>query len=207
MPPKGAEPPSWSAMEQPGASMPETNSPIERVVIGIVVGSHGLQGTLKIDPRTDFPERYEVLKTCWLCRGKTSRARSTSSAAVWPSRHIADFSQGIKTRDEADTMRGATIEIPMSERWTLPENLFYISDLMGCQAVDESGKVIGTVDQVLRGSQDILVIQSQSGEFLVPFVNEWVGHTDVSARTVVIKAVVRALHSEEIPPALGESDH
>ncbi len=187
--------------------MPETNSPIERVVIGIVVGSHGLQGTLKIDPRTDFPERYEVLKTCWLCRGQDEPREVNIKRCKFGPRGILLTLEGIKTRDEADTMRGATIEIPMSERWTLPENSFYISDLMGCQAVDESGKVIGTVDQVLRGSQDILVIQSQSGEFLVPFVNEWVGHTDVSVRTVVIKRSSELYTAEEIPPALGESDH
>lgn len=187
--------------------MPETNSASERVVIGIVVGSHGLQGTLKVDPRTDFPERYEVLKTCWLCRGDDEPRKVSIKRCKFGPRGILLTLEGIKTRDDADKLRGATIEIPMSERWALPEDSFYISDLIGCQAVDETGKVIGVVEQVLRGNQDILVIQSSGGEVMVPFVDAWVGKIDISASTVEIKRSQELFAAEEIPPALGEVDH
>ncbi len=186
--------------------MPDTHSSMERVVIGIVVGSHGLQGTLKIDPRTDFPERYEALKTCYLCRGEDAQVVKIKRCKFAP-RGILLTLEGTKTRDEADKLRGATIEVPLSERWTLPADFYYVSDLIGCQAVDESGNVLGEIEQVIRGSQDILSIRSAHGEILVPFVDEWVGKTDVVARIVVIKRAAELIAAEEIPPALGESDH
>ena len=187
--------------------MPDTGTSTERVVIGIVVGSHGLQGTLKVDPRTDFPERFEVLKTCYLCRGDENAQIVKIKRCKFAPRGILLTLDGTKTREEADKLRGATIEVPMSERWALPDDFYYISDLVGCKAVDEAGNVMGEIEQVLRGSQDILSIKAEQGEILVPFVDEWVGKTDVSAKVVVIKRAAELVTAEEIPPALGESDH
>ena len=187
--------------------MPDTTPSMERVVIGIVVGSHGLQGTLKVDPRTDFPERFEVLKTCYLCRGDDDALVVKIKRCKFAPRGILLTLEGIKTRDEADKLRSATIEVPLSERWTLPDDSYYISDLIGCQAIDEAGTLIGEIEQVIRGSQDILSIKAEQGEILVPFVDEWVGKTDVNAKVVVIKRAAELITAEEIPPALGESDH
>lgn len=187
--------------------MPDQAETSERVVIGIVVGSHGLQGTVKIDARTDFPERFEALKSCWVCRGESEAREVRIKRCKFVTRGILLTLEGVKTRDEADKLRGATIEVPISERWALPENSFYVSDLIGCTAVDESGGTIGTVEQVIRGMQDILSIQSARGEILVPFVDAWVGETDVNARRIVIKRATELFASEEIPPAVGESDH
>ncbi|MBL0060294.1 MAG: 16S rRNA processing protein RimM [bacterium] len=187
--------------------MPDTSASTERVVIGIVVGSHGLQGTLKVDPRTDFPERFEVLRTCYLCCGDEDAQIVKIKRCKFAPRGILLTLDGTKTREEADKLRGATIEVPMSDRWALPDDFYYISDLIGCQAVDEAGKMMGEIEQVLRGSQDVLLIKATQGEILVPFVNEWVGKTDVIARVVVIKRAAELITAEEIPPALGESDH
>lgn len=187
--------------------MPDTQVSPERIVIGIVVGSHGLQGTLKVEPRTDFPERFEVLKSCFLCRGDEELHIVKIKRCKFAPRGILLTLEGTKTREEADRLRGATIEIPLSERWTLPENCFYISDLIGCHAFDEAGTMIGEIEQVIRGSQDILSITTSKGEILVPFVNEWVGETDVLDRKIVIKRASELISAEEIPPELGESDH
>lgn len=187
--------------------MPDIHSASERVVIGIVVGSHGLQGTLKVDPRTDFPERFEAINTCYLCREEEDVQIAQIKRCKFAPRGILLTLDRVRTREEADRLRGATIEIPLSERWTLPENSFYISDLVGCIAFDEAGTKIGEIDQVIRGSQDILSIKSSQGEILVPFVDEWVGETDVDAKVVVIRRAGELFTAEEIPPALGESDH
>lgn len=189
------------------ASTPDERRADERVVIGRVVASHGLQGTLKIEPLTEFPERFAAVKTCVLVKAdgeelvvRFKRCKPTGSV-------LLVNVDAVKTRDEADIWRGATLEIPIVERWQLPEDWFYVSDLVGCRAIDESGKQIGVVDQVIRSSQDILVIKSSAQELLVPFVNEWVGRTDVVERVVEIKRATELLGAEEIPPELGERDH
>ncbi len=187
--------------------MPEEIVPEDRVVIGVVVASHGLQGTLKVDLKTDFPERFESLKSCWLCRSDGSARKVSVKRCKFTPRGILLTLEGIKTREEADDLRGATLEIPVEERWPLPEGSFYISDLVGCKAIDGDGNVIGEIEDVIRGSQDVLSIHTVKGEILVPFVDEWVGNTDIIGRSVEIKRVLELIGPEEIPPALGESDH
>lgn len=186
--------------------MPDTSGPSERVEIGIIVGSHGLQGTVKVNPRTDFPERFAALKSCFVCRDSSDIIEVTIRRSKFSNRMILLTFDGVRTREEADRLRGSTIEIPISERWTLPENTFYISDLIECAASDEHGQPLGTVKEVIRGPQDILVIQGESGELLVPFVSEWVGRTDINSRVIEIRNATRLKYAEEIPPAVGESD-
>ncbi|MCB1061105.1 MAG: 16S rRNA processing protein RimM [Calditrichaeota bacterium] len=187
--------------------MPNIPGPEERVVIGVVVGSHGLQGTLKIDLRTDFPERFEGLKVCTLCKRDGSVQEVRIKRCKFAPRGILLTLEGIRTREHADILRGATIELPLSERWQLPEDSYYISDLIGCRARTESGDEFGEVEDVIRGSQDVLVLKTAKGEVLVPFVDEWVGKTDVTDKYIVIRRTAELVEPETIPPALGESDH
>jgi 16S rRNA processing protein RimM len=187
--------------------MPDIPAPEERVLIGVVVGSHGLQGTLKIDLQTDFPERFEGLKACLLCSKDGSAQEVRIKRCKFAPRGILLTLEGIRTREQADEIRGATIELPMSQRWDLPEDAFYVSDLIGCRARTEAGDDIGEVEEVIRGSQDILVLKTAKGEVLVPFVNEWVGRTDVKDKFIEIRRASEIIDPEIIPPALGESDH
>jgi len=179
----------------------------ERVVIGRAVTSHGLQGTLKVEPLTEFPERFAAVKRCYLVRpdGEELEVRLKR---VKPAGNILLLNfDAVKTREAADYWRGATVEIPAQERWKLPEDWFYVSDLVGCRAVNEGGQEIGLVEQVIRASQDILIIRVGTQELLVPFVNEWVGRTDTVARIVEIKRAKELLGAEELPPEVGEGDH
>lgn len=187
--------------------MPELQNSHDLVLIGAVVASHGLQGTVRVEPLTDFPERFLSLKTCFLrTRDDQLTSVTIKRCKLAPNGALITF-DGIRTREAADLLRGATLEIPMSERWGLPENAFYISDMIGCDAFDEAGNRVGTLTDVLRGAQDILTLQTAQGEILVPFVNEWVGDVNLEQKRIVIRRFNELVSAEEIPPAVGEGDH
>ncbi len=176
-------------------------------MIGRVVASHGLQGTLKIEPLTEFPERFAAVHTYVLAQANGEEIHVKLKRLKPAGTIMLVTVDAIKTRDEADRWRGATMEVPMSDRWKLPDDWFYVSDLVGCTAVNEAGQEIGVVEQVIRASQDILVVRVGSAEMLVPFVGEWVGRTDMAARVVEIKRSKELLGAEELPPEVGERDH
>lgn len=187
--------------------MPELPNPDKLVLIGAVVASHGLQGTVRVEPLTDFPERFGSLKQCYL-RGRDESVSvfSIKRCKSAPNGILITF-DGIRTRDEADRLRGATLAVLEEDRWPLPQDAFYLSDLIGCDALNESGQKIGTISDVIRGAQDVLSVDSAQGEVLVPFVHEWVGNVDLAQRTVVIRKFSELAGADEIPPDVGERDH
>ena len=63
-----------------------------------------------------------------------------------------------------------------------------MSDLVGCQAIDEDGQVVGeVVDLGFNGVQDILVIQGKEEKIEVLFIDSFVLGIDVEKREIIIK--------------------
>ena len=84
---------------------------------------------------------------------------------------------GVGRRDMAEQLRGAVLTIDASERPDLDSDEYWTDDLVGLQAVDPAGEVLGTVVSVDFGTaQDRLVVRTAGGQdVLVPFVGDIVG--------------------------------
>lgn len=93
----------------------------------------------------------------------------------------------VDDRETAETLRGP-LYVPASDARPLEAGEFWEHDLQGLEVVHaQTGDVVGTVAHVLEGpAQDLLVLDTPSGERMVPFVSEIVVAVDVDARRVEI---------------------
>ena len=130
--------------------------------------------------------------------------------AFWPhkARLVLKF-QGVDTISEAETLLGAEIQIPASERVQLEPGVQYISDLVGCQVSARSpefsgARELGIVEQVQFGAGEapLLVIRKKSEEHLVPFAAEYIASIDVAAKRVELVLPVGMLEINS--PLTGE---
>ena len=79
--------------------------------------------------------------------------------------------------------------VPRSQTHPLPEDTFYVFDIVGLDAVTESGDVIGRVKDVLSlPGNDVYVVDQDGEELLIPAVREVV-HVELDAGRVVIKSL------------------
>ncbi|MBU0692882.1 ribosome maturation factor RimM [bacterium] len=155
--------------------------------IGVIVAPHGLQGTVRVDPLSDYQERYLHLKTVFLRRKDGSIESAAVSQVKLTTRQVLMTFESACTRSDAELLRGCEICVPENETWPLPDGAYYISDILGFDAVAEDGQRIGELKEVIRGAQDIFSIAGPFGEILVPFVENWVGEIDLKARTICIR--------------------
>ena len=101
--------------------------------------------------------------------------------------------------DDAGRLVGLFVQIPLAERAPLPPGTYYVTDLTGCQVVEPGGRVLGRVRDVqgtgeaTRGTS-ILVVDTPSGELLVPMAAEICREIDLEARKIVVV----------LPEGLGE---
>lgn len=85
--------------------------------------------------------------------------------------------EGFTDRDDAEGLRGTIVSVPAASRRNLDEGEFWLDDLVGLEAVDPDGAVLGVVSSVDFGeAQDRIVVTTPDGrEVLVPFVAALVG--------------------------------
>src|SRR5690606_8579343 len=102
------------------------------VVVGRVTRPHGIRGEVRVMP-VDVPvERLLELDAVYVRGAKGERVRrEVRRARVTPDCVLLALS-GIETRDDADTLRGAWVEIPGSQVKPLPEDEYYVFELIGC---------------------------------------------------------------------------
>lgn len=164
-----------------------------RVVIGRVTGPHGIHGALKIFPLTDYPERFFGMDSVSLYRGG-------ELVGTYPVREMGELRgkglvlgtlEGVDSVEAAEFLNGCTVEVEPAERVPLPENEFWIDDLVGLDVRDESGRRLGTVkDIVSSGAARLLVITDDGGaEHLIPAVPEFFLSADLATRTVTVRLI------------------
>ena len=184
-----------------------TVQPDDLRAVGVVVGAHGLQGALKLSPLSDFPERFDALKTVYLTRGDEIVAQAHVKRVRHAAAHVHLTLHEITTREAAEALAGVEVCVPDSETWTLPENVYYVSDLLGFEAVGDDGTKLGVLRKIIAGPQGILEIEQGAHEYLVPFVDEWVGKIDAESRTIEILNWRRLLSAESGKGAFEPDGH
>ncbi|RHX90428.1 ribosome maturation factor RimM [Leptospira stimsonii] len=98
--------------------------------------------------------------------------------------------EGINTPEEAERLTGGILLLPAH---LLPKikskDEFYISDLIGLHAVDESGKKLNWVlKEVLDNPAHPILsfTRPEDEEILIPFIHVYVGEVDLEKKTIVL---------------------
>ncbi|QVQ51676.1 ribosome maturation factor RimM [Spiractinospora alimapuensis] len=156
-----------------------------KLVVGRVGRAHGVRGDVAIDVRTDDPD----IRFAKGARLDTESGRSLTIATrkYHAGRLIVRFS-GISDRTAAEELRGLTLVVDATEALgSADPDEFHDAELLGLAVVTAAGQEVGTVADVLHHSQDLLVIDTPTGdEVLVPFVRDIVPTVDpVRGRLVV----------------------
>ena len=149
----------------------------EWLAVGKVVGAQGLRGELRVNPASDFPERFTQPGPRWLQRkGTTPQEMMLTSGRQLPGRSlfIVRF-KGIENRSAAEALVGQTLLVSSNDRPELEEGEFHLLDLVGLEARLNANDcdVVGTVSDLISGGNDLLEITRPDGrKLLVPFVEQ-----------------------------------
>ncbi|MBL8183675.1 MAG: 16S rRNA processing protein RimM [Blastocatellia bacterium] len=142
----------------------------ELVAIARVARPHGLRGEVVADILTDFPDRFAGLENVigLLDTGEHCELR-IEGVRFQKDRMLIKFS-GINQIESAEVLRNAEICIPETDAIGLEEGEFYDWELKDCLVKTLDGIVVGSVKELMRtGGTEILVVQGNSKDYLVPF--------------------------------------
>lgn len=159
------------------------------VAVGRIAKAHGISGELAVDVRTDSPEVRFAVGTVLTAKRRGHSARSlTVAASRGHGARLLLRCEEVAGRDDAESLRGAllladTDDLPSTED---PDE-FYDHELSGLAAEFVDGTPAGTVREVMHvPSGELLALDVDGRDVLVPFVKEIVPTVDVAAGRVVI---------------------
>ena len=94
--------------------------------------------------------------------------------------------KGVDTISDAERLAGADVQVPLDERPAASQGEYYQSDLVGCQVLDQTGRVLGTVgDFQETGGAPLLEIRTQDGkELLIPFAKAMLVSIDLEHKRI-----------------------
>ncbi len=155
----------------------------DALVVGLILGPHGVRGEVRIDPRTDVPDRFRV-GAMLDCDGLGPlTVVSIRGEAAKP---IVRF-EGCDSREAAAALRGRFVRVSRSESRRATRGAYLWADLMGARVETPDGVPLGSVRDVLRaGENDVLVVSDGSGrERLLPTLESVVKSIDLDAGRIV----------------------
>ena len=107
----------------------------EFLKIGVIVKPQGVRGELKVQPLTDDIRRFIDLKQV-IIDGKIVKVLSSRLGA----REVFITLSGVSDRNVAETMRNKFLCVNREDAVKLPENTYFISDIIGAKLVFEKGE-------------------------------------------------------------------
>ena len=157
----------------------------EKICVGVISGSYGVQGELRVKSFCAVPEDIETYSPLTTEDGK----RSFALALVRPMKNgfvarIAD----VATKEQADALRATQLFALRKDLPTLPNDEYYYSDLTGLEVFDTGGTSLGHVKSVQNhGAGDLLEIHIAGGTatVLLPFTMAVVPTVDMSSGRIV----------------------
>lgn len=165
-----------------------------RVVIGRIGRAHGIRGDVAVELRTDEPERRFAPGSSVLSSG---RELVVASSRPHSGRFLVRF-VGVADRTAAEALRGQLVEVEVDED-EIPDDdgEFYDRQLVGLAVVTADERV-GEVTEVLHlPAHDLLVVATDAGDVMVPFVEALVPDVDLEAGTLTVADVPGLLRPDE----------
>jgi 16S rRNA processing protein RimM len=161
------------------------------LVVGQVVGAHGVRGEVKVEILTDDPHRFGLLEQVFV-------GPEDQEPVPWPlegyrlhkGRALLRL-KGCGDRLTAATLRGYLVQIPVEEALPLEDGEFFEHQIVGLEVWTVDRKHLGQVAEILyTGANDVYVIdrpQPNQSQMLIPALEGIVLEVDLETGILVVE--------------------
>jgi 16S rRNA processing protein RimM len=157
------------------------------ITIGKAVKPFGVKGEMKIDPMTDFLDRFKGLRRVYLVSPAGKEIVCTVQAVRYAGGAPYLLFEGYDSPEKARTLNGWFVKVPEEETVPLPEGTYYWFELIGMEVISEAGDNLGIIVDVFEtGSNDVYVVKRGRKEFYVPATQEVIRQVDRTTKRMVI---------------------
>ena len=178
------------------------NASDDWVLLAHLVKPQGRRGEILADLHTDFPERFADRRRLFLRREDGSEPAEALLEDFWlplgknAGRIVLKFA-GCDSIDSVKQLADADVVLPSTQRVSLPEDEFFVHDLVGCIVTDGSAELGSVIDVHFPSTPDgrrietaapILILERPDrDELMIPLVKAFLLKPDLAARRIVMQ--------------------
>ncbi|MFA5575785.1 MAG: ribosome maturation factor RimM [Tissierellaceae bacterium] len=161
---------------------------MEYTIIGKIINSHGVKGEVKVYPLTDDVTRFNHLKKAYVGDRKIELvaewARYHKNLVILKFRDYDDINKILAFKDNFLYVRD-------DDRVNLPENHFFIYDLLGSHVYDMDSIFIGNLVDILQGAaNDVYVVRDRENkEHMIPAVRQFIKDVNIAEKKIIIDPI------------------
>ena len=155
----------------------------DKFEIGKIVNTFGIKGEVKILPYTEDVNSFKKMKYIYV-----NDLKIKIQSVKFHKNFVILKLEGIEDMTSAENLRNSIIKIERKKE-KLPENTYYIKDLIGLEVItDDDGNTLGVVKDIYNtGANDIYTIETKEGkEILLPAIKEVIKEVDIENRKIIV---------------------
>lgn len=157
--------------------------------IGVVTGTHGLKGEVKVFPTTDEVDRFKKIKKVYCVIQKGVRTQKEEfvfeiESARQNQKFILLKFKGYDHINDVEFLKQQDLLITREQSSPLREHENFIVDLIGLMVINhDNQQILGELIDVLQtGANDVYVVKMEDGkELMLPAIRECI--LDVNIQT------------------------
>jgi 16S rRNA processing protein RimM len=156
------------------------------IAVGKILNTQGRAGAVRVLPLTDYPERFKVKSRVYVSLNGSRKIMSIEDSFPHQKYVIIKFKE-IPDMNAAEEIKGGILEITRDELYPLPENSYYIFDMIGLAVSDKTRGSLGKITEVLQtGANDVYVVETGARPLLIPALKQVVKEIDLPGRSMVV---------------------
>ena len=165
----------------------------ELILVGRILAPQGNKGEVRVESFTDNAARLtEPGQVIASGHAGTEQSRDDRVLTLTGGRPHGKFFavkfDGVDSISAAEALRGLWLKVPRSSLPALPDGSFYLFEIIGLEAVSESGESFGIVEEIMRGpGNDVYVVRGARGELLLPATRAVILDVDRAHRRLVVR--------------------
>ena len=158
--------------------------------IGQIVNTSGLKGIVKVNPFTDDVSRFEEIKKVFIEKNKELTEYEIEEVRFHKNQVLIKF-KNIDSIEEAEKFRNCYIKISRKDAKELPEDTYFIVDLIDTNVYLENNEYVGKIIDVFStGSNDVYVIKrEENSDLLIPAIKNDVKKVDIKNKKMIINLI------------------
>ncbi|MBX5436249.1 MAG: ribosome maturation factor RimM [Alicyclobacillaceae bacterium] len=169
--------------------------------VGVITGTHGLRGEVKVLSRTDFEEiRFKPGAELWLRRPGEAPWRQVTVRGA--RRHkqwwLVSF-EGLPSISDVEAWKGMELCVHESQLVPLPAGTYYLHQLIGLRVVTDDGRWLGELRDVLTpGANDVYVVRhpQHPRDLLLPAIPDCILDVNLDAGVMTVHLLPGLLDDE-----------
>ena len=155
--------------------------------LGKIAKKFSFKGEVLIYLDTDEPELYENLESVFVERNKHLVPFFIENSSLHKNDFLRVHFEDINTEDDADTLIGSEIYLPLNMLPKLSGNKFYFHEVIGFEIEDKRLGFVGEIQSINdTTAQPLFEVLKDGAEILIPMIDHFLVKVDRENKKIIM---------------------